>query len=135
MSGQVMLRGDMNNDGKITLADVNALLDVLLGKAAVEAISVYEVDNTTVIGTWYAEDGTSLVFREDGTTNYPSGTTYEFMPILGRLMVYDATGGVVKTLILTKVTPEYLLEENALNGALTYYLTSSMRHPCKNHLS
>ena len=125
MSGQTMLRGDMNNDGKLTLTDVNALLDILIGKAPIEAISVYEVDNTTVIGTWYAEDGTMLIFREDGTTNYPGGTTYEFMPVLGRLLVYDATGGVIKTMILTKVTPEYLLEENAVNGALTYYTNSA----------
>ena len=99
MSGQTMLRGDMNNDGKLTLTDVNALLDVLLGKAPIEAISVYEVDNTTVIGTWYAEDGTMLIFREDGTTNYLGGATYEFMPILGRLMVYDSTGGDRKSVV------------------------------------
>ena len=125
MSAQTMLRGDMNNDGKITLADVNALADVLIGKAAIEAVSIYEVDNSTVIGTWYAADGTSLIFRADGTTNYPGGTTYEFMPILGRLIVYDSMGEIVKTMILTKVTPEYLLEENAVNGTLTYYTNSA----------
>ena len=123
-NAQTLLKGDMNKDGKITLTDLTSLINVANGNTPVEAINVYEVNNSTVIGTWYASDGTSLIFREDGTTNYPGGDTYEFMPILGRLLVYDTIGTVVKTMTFKKVTPEYLLEESAINGALTYYTNS-----------
>ena len=124
-SAQTLLKGDMDHDGKITLSDLTAIANVIVGKAPVEAINVFEVDNSSVIGTWYATDGTTLIFRADGTTNHPGGATYEFMPILGNLLVYDATGGVVKSMTFKNVTPEYLLEENSINGALTYYTNSS----------
>ena len=125
MNAQILLKGDMNGDGKISFEDVNALADVLVGKAAVEAISVYKIDNSSVVGTWYAVDGTMLIFREDGTTNYPGGDTYEFLPILGRLMVYDADGVVVKIMTFKNVTHEFILEENTVNGTLTSYTNSA----------
>ena len=125
MHAQTLLKGDMNKDGKLTLADLTALISAVNDNSLIEAINVYEVENSTVIGTWYAADGTTLVFREDGTTNYPGGATYEFMPILGRMLVYDAAGTVVRTLTFKKVTPEYLLEESTINGALTYYTNSA----------
>ena len=125
VNAQTLLKGDMDHDGKITLSDLTAIANVIVGKAPVEAINVFEVDNSSVIGTWYATDGTTLIFRADGTTNHPGGATYEFMPILGNLLVYDATGGVVKSMTFKNVTPEYLLEENSINGSLTYYTNSS----------
>ena len=125
MHAQTLLKGDMNKDGKLTLADLTALISAVNDNSLIEAINVYEVENSTVIGTWYAADGTTLVFREDGTTNYPGGATYEFMPILGRMLVYDTSGTVVRTLTFKKVTPEYLLEESTINGALTYYTNSA----------
>ncbi len=125
MNGQTLLKGDMNKDGKITLADLTSLINVASGNAPVEAINVFDVDNTSIVGTWYAPDGTALIFREDGTTNDPDEATYEFMPILGHLLVYDAVGGVVKTMTFKKVTPEYLLEESPVNGTFTYYTNSA----------
>ena len=72
-----ILKGDMNNDGVINISDVTALVNVVLGKSPIEAIDIYEVDNSLIVGTWYKSDGTSLIFRENGTTNYPGGATYK----------------------------------------------------------
>ena len=85
LNAQEILKGDMNDDNAVTIADVTSLVNVILGKAPQEKISVggdpYKVDNTSVVGTWYAPDGTSFEFKEDGTTTFPGGATYEFMPM------------------------------------------------------
>ena len=125
MSSQNLLKGDMNGDGKITLADVTALANVVVGKAPVEAINVYEVDNRGLVGTWYASNGTVLTFNADGTTNYPGGVTYEFMPILGLLQVFDAGGSIVDSKTFKTITTQYLLEEDTETSALTYYTNSA----------
>ena len=34
LSGQLLPRGDVNGDGEVNIADVNALIDILLGKVS-----------------------------------------------------------------------------------------------------
>lgn len=128
VSAQNILKGDMNNDNDVTIADVTSLVNVILGKAPKETISVggspYQVDNTSVVGTWYAPDGTSFEFKEDGTTTFPGGATYEFMPMQGRLLVFDAMKNPVKVLPLLKVESQYLLTVDYATSVFTYYTNS-----------
>jgi len=128
LSAQEILKGDMNNDNDVTIADVTSLVNVILGKAPKETISVggepYKVDNTSVVGTWYAPDGTSFEFKEDGTTTFPGGATYEFMPMQGRLLVFDAMKNPVKVLPLLKVESQYLLAVDYATSVFTYYTNS-----------
>ncbi|MBR5036429.1 MAG: Ig-like domain-containing protein [Prevotella sp.] len=128
VSAQTILKGDMNDDGEITIADVTSTVDVILGKKAKETINLsvdpYKVDNSTVVGTWYAPDGTSFQFNEDGTTTFPGGSTYEFIPMQGRLLVYDAMKKPVKVLPLLKVQSEYLLAVDYATSVFTYYTNS-----------
>lgn len=128
VSAQTILKGDMNNDNDVTIADVTSLVNVILGKAPQETISVggdpYKVDNTSVVGTWYASDGTSFEFKEDGTTTFPGGATYEFMPMQGRLLVFDAMKNPVKVLPLLKVESQYLLTVDYATSVFTYYTNS-----------
>ena len=131
VSAQTILKGDMNNDNAVTIADVTSLVNVILGKAPQETITAgcscepYKVDNTSVVGTWYAPDGTSFEFKEDGTTTFPGGATYEFMPMQGRLLVFDAMKNPVKVLSLLKVQSEYLLAVDYATSIFTYYTNSS----------
>ena len=128
VSAQEVWKGDMNNDNDVTIADVTSLVNVILGKAPKETISVggdpYKVDNTSVVGTWYAPDGTSFEFKEDGTTSFPGGATYEFMPMQGRLLVFDAMKNPVKVLPLLKVESQYLLTVDYATSVFTYYTNS-----------
>ena len=129
VNAQEILKGDMNDDNAVTIADVTSLVNVILGKAPQETISVggdpYKVDNTSVVGTWYAPDGTSFEFKEDGTTTFPGGATYEFMPMQGRLLVFDAMKRPVKVLPLLKVESQYLLAVDYATSVFTYYTNSS----------
>ncbi len=128
VSAQTILKGDMNNDNDVTIADVTSLVNVILGKAPKETISVggspYQVDNTSVVGTWYAPDGTSFTLNEDGTTDYGTGFTYKFRPYQGTLMMFNASGAPVKTFVLNEVESAYLLAIDYATGVYTYYTNS-----------
>ena len=124
MNAQTIVKGDMNNDNELTITDAVSVVDVILGKSPMQVIDLgdpYLVDNKRVIGTWYAPDGTSFAFNEDGTTTYPGGATYEFMPLLGRLLIFNAQEHPVKVLPLLKVKAEYLLAVDYATGVFTYY--------------
>ena len=130
-SAQTIVKGDMNGDGQVTVADVTSVVNTAVGKTPMETINVgtsgnpYMVDNSQVVGTWYASDGTHFSLNADGTTDFPGGATYEFMPIHGDLLIYDATGIPIRDLPLVKVTTEYLLAVNHGTGIFTYYTNSS----------
>ena len=130
LNAQTILKGDMNDDNAVTISDVTSLVNVILGKSPIETINLtanpYEVNNKDVVGTWHAPDGTSFTFNEDGTTDFPNGATYEFMPNLGRLLIYDAIGRPIKILPLVKIAPEYLLSVNYATENFTYYTNQSV---------
>ena len=128
VSAQDIWKGDMNSDNEVNIADVTSLVDVVLGKVPKEKISAnvnpYKVDNTSVVGTWYAPDGTSFNLNEDGTTNFPGAATYKFRPFQGTLMFFNASGKPFKTLVLNEVDSSYLLAINYATGTYTYYTNS-----------
>jgi uncharacterized protein YjdB len=127
VNAQTILKGDMNDDKDVNIADVTSLVDVVLGKAPKETIGIgspYMVDNSYVVGTWYAPDGTSFTLNEDGTTNFGTGFTYKFRPYQGTLMMFNASGSPVKTFVLNEVESAYLLAIDYATGAYTYYTNS-----------
>lgn len=127
MNAQTILKGDMNDDKDVNIADVTSLVDVVLGKAPKETISVgspYMVDNSYVVGTWYAPNGTSFTLNEDGTTDYPNAATYKFRPYQGSLMMFTASGAPIKTFVLNEVETTYLLAIDYATGAYTYFTNS-----------
>ena len=130
VDGQTILKGDMNNDEQVTIADVTSLVNVILGKAPQETINVgvspYMVDNSMVVGTWYAPDGAHFTLNEDGTTDFTGAATYKFRPYQGTLMFFDVSGKFVKTLMLYEVEKTYLLAVTNLSGtSYTYYTNSA----------
>ena len=127
INAQTILKGDMNDDNEVTIADVTSVVNVVLGKAPLETISAgcscepYQVDNSSVVGSWSTPDGTSFQFNEDGTTTFPGGATYEFMPMQGRLLVYDTENQPVKAIPILKVESEKILTVDYATNTFTYY--------------
>lgn len=127
LSAQTIVKGDMNDDNEVTIADVTSVVNVVLGKAPLETISAgcscepYQVDNSSVVGSWSTPDGTSFQFNEDGTTTFPGGATYEFMPMQGRLLVYDAENQPVKAIPILKVESEKILTVDYATNTFTYF--------------
>lgn len=129
LSAQEILKGDMNDDNAVTIADVTSLVNVILGKAPQETINVggslFKVDNSLVVGTWYATDGSHFSLNEDGTTDFPSGTTYKFYVGQNRLLILNASERAVQILPIVEVTSSYLLTVDYATGAPVYYTRSN----------
>ena len=126
MNAQTIVMGDMNDDKELTITDAVSVVDVVLGKSPKREISLvgapYLVDNTLVIGTWYAPDGTLFALNEDGTTTFPGAATYKFRPNLGTLLFFNASGNPVKKIVVDEVEKaRYMLSVNSATNAFTYY--------------
>ena len=133
-NAQTIVKGDMNGDGRVTTADITSVVDVALGTTPLETINVgfsspYDLDNSLVVGTWYAPDGWHFTLNTDGTTDFPSSSTYDFTPWHGRLLFYDATGLPVDGLGVWKATPDYLLIMNYDTGIITRYSSTKPTIP------
>ena len=128
-SAQTLVKGDMNGDGQVTISDVTYVVNVILGKTPVETINVggspYQVDNSYVVGTWYAPDGTHFTFNTDGTTDFPGSASYRFYPGQNRLLILNASGRAVQVIPLVEATSSYLLAVDYATGSLTYYTNSA----------
>ncbi len=130
MNAQTIVMGDMNDDKELTITDAVSVVDVVLGKSPKREISLvgdpYLVDNTLVIGTWYAPDGTLFTLNEDGTTTFPGAATYKFRPNLGTLLFFNASGNPVKKIVVDEVEKgRYMLTVNSTTDAFTYYTNSA----------
>ena len=125
VSAQEILKGDMNDDEHVTIADVTSLVNVVLGKAPQEKINVagdpYKVDNSLVVGTWVAPDNSSFALNEDGTTTFPDATTFKFRPVQGVLTFYDASDNPIKAIVLNEVTSDYLMAIDYATNTFTKY--------------
>lgn len=125
VNAQTILKGDMNNDEQVTITDVTSLVNVILGKAPQEEISVggdsYKVDNSLVVGTWVAPDNSSFALNEDGTTTFPDAATFKFRPVQGVLTFYDASDNPVRAIVLNEVTTDYLMAVDYATNTFTKY--------------
>ena len=127
MNAQGIVKGDMDGDGEVTITDVMSAVDVILGKAPKQLVKPYNVDNTLIVGTWYAPDWTSFTLNEDGSIkDYPGAATYKFRYYLGTLTMYNASGKAVKVMGVVKVTKSYLLLLDYATGAVAYYTSSAV---------
>ena len=127
VSAQNLILGDTNQDGKLNISDVTQTVNMILGKEAQKTLDLnpYRVDNAMVAGTWYMPDGTSFDLNADGTTTFPGGKTFKFMPSQGNLIIYDATGKPIRPLALWEVTEDYLLVMDYLDlGNLQRYTST-----------
>ena len=126
MNAQGIVKGDMDGDGEVTITDVTSVVDVILGKAPKQLVNPYNVDNTLIVGTWYAPDGTSFTLNEDGTIeDYPGAATYKFRYYLGTLTMYNASGKAVKVMGVVEAEQSYLLLLDYATGAVAYYTSSA----------
>lgn len=65
--------------------------------------------NQMIAGTWYFSKTETVSFNEDGTTDLEDGTTYEFMPYQGTIVLSDPAGRPVDILNVYKFTSEMLV--------------------------
>ena len=107
-----VINGDLNHNDVLDVGDVTMVIDGYL-TGETETIQTggapYDVDNSLVVGTWYASANEKVTFNADGTTDYANGYTYEFLPTQGYVLFYDAAGTPVEALYVVKATSECLI--------------------------
>ena len=107
-----VINGDLNHNDNLDVEDVTLLIDGYL-TGTTEQIPMggepYGIDNSLVAGKWYKSSTESVTFNMDGTTDYATGYTYEFMPTQGYIVFYDATGAPVEALYVLKATSDCLI--------------------------
>lgn len=103
--------GDMNDDGQLTVSDVTALSETVVGRKPARRVAVsgdpYAVNNSSIVGRWSGVSGT-VTFNADGTTDYKDGYRYEYLPAQCLVVFYDTTGAATECLEIIK------LDKNAL---------------------
>lgn len=108
--------GDMNDDGQLTVGDVTALTETILGNKDVRRLSVsgdpYAVDNASIVGKWMDVSGT-ITFNADGTTDYKPGYTYEYQPAQCLVVFYNASKEAVESLEVIKLDDSSLVLADA----------------------
>lgn len=118
--------GDMNDDGQLTVGDVTALSETVIGHKAVRRISVagdpYAADNTIIVGQWTGISGT-ITFNADGTTDYKDGYTYRYLPTQCMIVFYNSDSAAVECLEVVELGTNILVLANpSLSSFLTYGL-------------
>ena len=65
--------------------------------------------NQMIEGTWYKSKTKTVSFNEDGTTDLEEGTTYEFMPYQGTIVLNNPAGRPVSIYKVHKLTDEMMV--------------------------
>ena len=113
VSAQTIVKGDMNGDGELTITDAVKVVNVILGNAPKQAIDLddpYRVDNTLVVGTWYAPGVMWFEFNEDGTyveLYFSVIDTYGRWLSVTKYFSIDPTKGKTAVEDMYKIFPNY----------------------------
>jgi hypothetical protein len=137
VSAQDIVKGDMNDDGKVSVNDFVMFLDVVLGNSPASILSVSDmidpnaVDNSIIAGTWYRTKNNYFEFSVDGTTNYNMGGIfrYEYLPYNQCVLLYDATSTAVAAYNVLKITEDSIsLNEVGSSEVYTYYGSKPVKY-------
>lgn len=119
MNAQV-IRGDMDGNGQLTIADITLLVSTVAGSKPAQPITADELAcNDKLAGIWYLTKTETVAFLPDGTTNYDDATHYKFFPNLSYIVLTDAAGYAKGILNVTALDDETL----CINGETTYTKT------------
>lgn len=88
------IKGDMNDDYILDVADINELISTILGQQMVTHIDGMGNENYNVIvaGTWYDTPAKKFVLNADGTTDYPNAKTFKYIPGFRCILFFDEQG-------------------------------------------
>lgn len=119
-----VLKGDMNGDGDLTVADITSLVNhILTNKREYDSSDVTDAKNE-IQGTWY-NTKLDYIKLQSSSINY-DGTNYSkyaYYPALGVIHIYGANGGVKNTLLVKEKNNESMTLILPDGKTKTYYTT------------
>ena len=106
-----VINGDLNHSGKLEVSDVTHLINNYLtgtGEMLSGGGDPFAADNARIVGTWKSSTG-SITFNADGTTDYAEDYTFEFLPLQGYVVFYNASDAPAYALRVLKITSDQLI--------------------------
>lgn len=129
-----LIVGDMNADKKLTIEDITVLTSTVLGKTAQRIISTEGSDKTTLVGSWVGTDASHFQLKNDGTIVQSTigGSSYEYFPNKGSLILYDKNNELLSAYQVKSVTSSCLtLREAGSKKDICFYPRSSFANSAK----
>ena len=129
VNAQQLLKGDMNDDGDLTIGDVTALVEMIKNEERVyidTSIGMFEPDKTTLYGTWETADHESIViFDETGAVYNNKKYSYQYYPNLQKLVLSDTESGLTKVMLFVekKSDTEISIFDNKIADFVLYDLS------------
>lgn len=129
VNAQQLLKGDMNDDGDLTIGDVTILVEMIKNGERVYIdtnIGMFEPDNTTLYGTWETADHESIViFDETGAVYNNKKYSYQYYPNLQKLVLSDTESGLTKVMLFVekKSDTEISIFDNKIADFVLYDLS------------
>lgn len=116
MNAQV-IRGDMDGNGQLTIADITLLVSTVTGCKPMQTITADDVaQNDELVGLWYKTKTETVTFGEDGTTDYAGAAGYKYFPDLKYLILTDEESLATGIVNVTALDEETL----RINGTEVY---------------
>jgi len=139
MNAQSILKGDMDDNGELTIGDVTTLVDILAGKLEPLYLSVSqfseEPDNDALIGAWQTEDTKNILIFEKADDAYIAtyndlNYTYQYYPDLEKLILYDIENNSIKVMLFVKKSEDsqsIQLFDNGVGQYVSYLITELVK--------
>ena len=114
-----VINGDMNHNDNLDVEDVTLLIDgYLTGETELVGSTAdpYGEDNSRIAGKWYLSKVDSVTFSEDGNflgNGLINGSVYKFLPLQGRIVLFDYDENVVNEILVTYMKDEYIVVKNS----------------------
>lgn len=124
---QQKIVGDMNDDGVLNIADLTLFVNTLLGKTAQKVVSGGGSDQTTLMGSWAATDGTNISVLSNGVARVNgNNATYEYYPSKGGLMFYNSSNSLIAAYKVQSVSlnDHFVVYEAKGTSPIYYYAKS-----------
>lgn len=115
-NAQLYVDGDVNKDGKVSIADLPELISMINGTETVRT------PESLIAGKWQTRDGETINLNEDGTTDYEGSATFKYYAKEKNLYMYDSEENVSHLFKVENICTAYMvLKELGHQESKIYY--------------
>ena len=134
VNAQQLLKGDMNDDGDLTIGDVTALVEIVMGRKEPIpidfSIAMTTVDNERLYGTWVTQDNEKIVVFDETSALYNDiKFSYDYFPNMGKLILSDKVSGLTKVILFVEKTSDSQIHifDNELGDNIEYLMSNAKK--------
>lgn len=119
-NAQLYVDGDVNKDGKVSLADLPKLISMINGT---ELVGTPE---SLIAGTWRSADGAVITLKQDGTTDYNGACKFKYNNTEKTITFFDSNNSIVDLMNVKEANSAYLRVKSIGQTSDKVYYTSKL---------